>query len=81
MLCTTDVCMDVINGFSKKNEIFFLPETWRKQCVSTAIASPEANDVERRTDETEAPIPAPAAAPQTIKTYRNDAIHSDIIAL
>lgn len=65
----------------KSKLLNFLPDTWRKQCVRTAIARPEARDVVSKTDETEAPIPAPAAAPHTINTYRNDAIHSDIIAL
>lgn len=46
----------------------FLPEMWMKQCVRTAMERPEASDVVSRTDETEAPIPAPAAAPQTMKT-------------
>lgn len=59
--------MYVINGFSEKRP-HFLPDTCRKQCVRTAIERPEAKDVESRTDETEAPIPAPAAAPHTMKT-------------
>jgi hypothetical protein len=46
----------------------FLPEMWRKQCVRTAMARPDAMDVVRSTDETEAPIPAPAAAPHTMNT-------------
>lgn len=52
-----------------------------KQCVRTAIASPEAKEVVRSTDETEAPMPAPAAAPQTMNTYRKDAMHSEMMAL
>jgi hypothetical protein len=52
-----------------------------KQCVNTAIASPEAIEVERCTDEAEAPDPVPTAAPHTIKTYKKDVIHSDRIAL
>ena len=61
--------------------LFFLPEIWMKQCVSTAIDNPEAKEVDSKTDETLAPIPAPAAAPHTINTYKNDAKHSEIIAL
>lgn len=54
---------------------------WMKQCVSTAIDNPEAKEVDSKTDETLAPIPAPAAAPHTINTYKNDAKHSEIMAL
>lgn len=39
-----------------------------KQWVRTAIERPEARDVVNKTDETEAPMPAPAAAPQTMNT-------------
>lgn len=53
-----------IRGLSK----ICLPEMWMKQCVRTAIESPDASDVVRSTDETEAPMPAPAAAPQTMNT-------------
>ena len=42
---------------------------------------PDASDVERRTDEMEAPMPQPAAAPHTMKTYMNEARHSEMIAL
>lgn len=45
-----------------------LPEMWMKQCVSTAMVSPEARQVVMRTEETEAPMPAPAAAPHTMNT-------------
>lgn len=40
------------------------------------MANPDARADASRTDETLAPTPAPAAAPQTMKTYRNDAKHS-----
>jgi hypothetical protein len=60
-------CTSLVD-FPKERRSFFLPEMWRKQCVSTAMARPEASDVERRTEETEAPMPAPAAAPHTMNT-------------
>lgn len=53
-----------------------LPDICRKHCVNVAIASPEARAVARSTEETLAPTPAPAAAPQTMNTYRNEAKHS-----
>jgi len=53
-----------------------LPDICRKHCVNVAIASPEARAVARSTDETLAPTPAPAAAPQTMNTYRKEAKHS-----
>lgn len=54
---------------------------WKKQCVSTVMESPVAKLVERWIDEIDAPTPTPAAAPHTMNTYKNDAKHSDIIAL
>lgn len=56
--------------------VFALPDICRKHCVNVAIASPEARAVARSTEETLAPTPAPAAAPQTMNTYRNEAKHS-----
>lgn len=53
----------------------------RKQCVRTAIVNPDASEVERiLSDEFDA-YPTPAAAPHTINTNKNDAKHSEIIAL
>jgi hypothetical protein len=52
-----------------------------KQCVSVATAKPDAIDVDRITLDNETPMPEPAAAPHTINTYKNDAKHSDIMAL
>lgn len=46
----------------------FLPEMWMKQWVRTAIVSPDASDVDKRIDDMLAPVPTPAAAPQTINT-------------
>lgn len=60
---------------------FSLPEIWEKHCVRVVIANPDANAVANKTDDTLAPTPAPAAAPQTINTYRNDAKHSAIMDL
>lgn len=54
---------------------------WEKHCVNDVIANPDAKAVASSTDETLAPTPAPAAAPQTINTYRNDAKHSAIMDL
>lgn len=45
------------------------------------MANPDASADANRTDETLAPTPAPAAAPHTINTYRNDAKHSADIDL
>lgn len=45
-----------------------LPETCRKHCVSAETVKPDASAVANNTDETLAPTPAPAAAPQTINT-------------
>lgn len=58
-----------------------LPEICEKHCVSIVTAKPEANAVANRTDETLAPTPTPPAAPQTMKTYKNDAKHSAIMEL
>ena len=52
-----------------------------KHCVNDVIAKPDANAVAKRTDDTLAPTPAPAAAPHTMNTYKNDAKHSAIIDL
>ena len=52
-----------------------------KQCVSTVIDNPVASEVDKWIDEIEAPTPTPAAAPQAMNTYKNDAKHSEIIAL
>lgn len=41
---------------------------WMKQWVRTAIVSPDASDVDKRIDDMLAPVPTPAAAPQTINT-------------
>lgn len=54
---------------------------WEKHCVRVVIANPDANAVANNTDDTLAPTPAPAAAPHTINTYRNDAKHSAIMDL
>lgn len=43
--------------------------------------NPDDKAVANRTDETEAPTPAPAAAPHTMNTYKNDAKHSAMIDL
>lgn len=59
----------------------FLPEMCEKHCVKTAITNPDDKAVASRTDDTDAPTPAPAAEPQTMKTYKNDAKHSAIIDL
>lgn len=63
------------------NRPFSLPEMWEKHCVRVVIANPDANAVANSTDETLAPTPAPAAAPHTINTYRNEAKHSAIMDL
>lgn len=60
---------------------FFLPDTCEKHCVSVVTTNPDANAVANRTDETVAPTPAPAAAPHTMNTYKNDAISSAKIDL
>lgn len=49
--------------------------------MSVATAKPDAIDVDRITLDNETPIPAPAAAPHTMNTYKNDAKHSDMMAL
>lgn len=53
-----------------------LPEIFSKHIVRVAMAQPEASAVVSSTADAEAPTPAPLAAPQTINTYRNDAVHS-----
>lgn len=52
-----------------------------KHCVNVATAKPEAKAVASKTDETLAPTPAPAAAPHTMNTYRNEARHSEMMDL
>lgn len=59
----------------------FLPDIWEKHCVNVVMANPDASADANSTDETLAPTPAPAAAPHTINTYRNDAKHSADIDL
>lgn len=54
---------------------------WEKHCVRVVTTNPDDSAVASKTDETEAPTPAPAAAPHTINTYKNDAKHSAIIDL
>lgn len=49
--------------------------------MSVVTTNPDANAVANRTDETVAPTPAPAAAPHTMNTYKNDAINSANIDL
>lgn len=52
-----------------------------KHCVKVVTENPDDKAVASKTDDTLAPTPAPAAAPQTIKTYKKDAKHSAIIDL
>lgn len=49
--------------------------------MSAAIVNPDASDVKRILSEISDPTPAAVVAPHTIKTNRNDAKHSEIIAL
>lgn len=49
--------------------------------MSVVTTKPDDSAVASRTDETDAPTPAPAAAPHTMNTYKNDAKHSAIIDL
>lgn len=59
----------------------YVPDMCEKHCVNDVIANPDAKAVANNTDDTLAPTPAPAAAPQTMNTYKNDAKHSAIIDL
>lgn len=54
---------------------------WEKHCVKVVTTNPDDRAVANRTDDTLAPTPAPAAAPQTMNTYKKDAKHSAIIDL
>lgn len=63
------------NAFCVGHDIC-IPDTCEKHCVSVVIAKPDARAEAKRTEETLAPTPAPAAAPHTINTYRNEARHS-----
>lgn len=52
-----------------------------KHWVREVMANPEAKAVARRTDAKEAPTPTPSEAPQTISTYTNEDMHSEITDL
>lgn len=87
---TLCMCVIVLNSFfivyAKWERLFFfvvefLPDMWEKHCVKVVTTNPDDSAVASNTDETLAPTPAPAAAPQTMKTYKNDAKHSAIIDL
>lgn len=54
---------------------------WEKHCVRVVTTNPDDSAVANKTDDTDAPTPAPAAAPHTMNTYRNDAKHSAVIDL
>lgn len=72
-----DTCRPILLMFLRLFIVSFdLPEMWRKHCVSVAIARPEARAVAKSTDDTLAPTPTPAAAPQTMNTYMKEARHS-----
>lgn len=60
---------------------FNVPESCAKTCVNAAMVRPDARAVASSTDETLAPTPAPAAAPHTRNTYRNEVRHSDEVEL
>lgn len=53
-----------------------IPETCEKHCVRVVMAKPDASAEASSTEETLAPTPAPAAAPHTMNTYKNEARHS-----
>lgn len=59
----------------------FLPDICEKHCVNVVTTNPDDSAVANRTLETDAPTPAPAAAPHTMNTYKNDCKHSAIIDL
>lgn len=59
----------------------YLPDICAKHWVSVVIANPDANADTNNTDDILAPTPAPAAAPHTMNTYKNDAKHSADIDL
>lgn len=44
-----------------------------KHCVKVVTTNPDAKAVASSTDDMDAPTPAPAAAPHTMNTYRNEA--------
>lgn len=54
---------------------------WEKHCVKVVTTNPDDSAVANKTDDTDAPTPAPAAAPHTMNTYKNDAKHSAVIDL
>lgn len=68
-------------SYREKKIVFGLPEICEKHCVSVVTTNPDERAVANNTDETDAPTPAPAAAPHTMNTYKNDAKHSAIIDL
>lgn len=70
---------------AKKGDVvfpsIFLPDIWEKHCVKVVTTNPDDSAVANKTDDTDAPTPAPAAAPHTMNTYKKDAMHSAIIDL
>lgn len=82
IMCAHATCVHwPVSQGSSQSVPFNLPEMCEKHCVKVATANPDANAVAKSTDDTLAPTPAPAAAPHTMNTYRNEARHSDIIDL
>lgn len=81
LLLFMNVCCVCVRFVSVQYGTVVLPDTCEKHWVSVVTTNPDANAVANRTDETVAPTPAPAAAPHTMNTYRNDAISSANIDL